>query len=108
MGYIIDVAIPCLMFIYPITIVLIALSVLPNSLTKRSVYRATVITAVLFSIPDFLATIDYNIISLELLQAIRDKIPLADAHMGWILPSVVVFGLANIVLKNNGKISKKQ
>ena len=96
-GYIIDIAIPALMFIYPITIVLIALSVLPNSITSKLVYRATVVAAIIFSIPDFMATLNLEIVSAEVLDKIRALIPFAKVHMGWILPSVIVFVLSNLV-----------
>ncbi|MCW5518330.1 branched-chain amino acid transport system II carrier protein [Aureitalea sp. L0-47] len=95
-GYIIDIAIPALMFIYPITIVLIALSVLPNSLTTRLVYRTTVITTIVFSTPDFLTTLNSELISSEWVQSIGKFIPFSEVHMGWILPSVIAFGLANL------------
>jgi LIVCS family branched-chain amino acid:cation transporter len=105
-GYIIDIAIPALMFIYPITIVLIALSVLPNSLTRSLVYRTTVITTFIFSIPDFLATLDAPLVSSQWLQSAIEFIPFSEVHMGWILPSVIAFGLANSVDALSKKTSK--
>jgi len=48
---IIVVAIPALMFIYPITIVLILLNVLPDNLTPVIVFRTVVLVTILFSLP---------------------------------------------------------
>jgi LIVCS family branched-chain amino acid:cation transporter len=95
-GYIIDVAIPALMFIYPITIVLIILSVLPDRLTRPIVYRASVLATIIFSIPDFVGTLKINLIPQSFLNSIKTYIPLSNDHMGWILPFVIVFILANL------------
>ncbi len=91
-GYIIQVALPALMFIYPITIVLILLNVLPDSWTTPRVFRAVVIATILFSIPDFLASIGFS----ESLQFINQYIPLSSKQMGWIFPAVVTLIAANI------------
>ncbi len=102
-GYIIDVAIPALMFIYPITIVLIILSVLPDRYTSNLVYRATVIATVIFSIPDFAATLNLQVISPPILETIRMYIPLSNDHMGWLLPFLIVFILSNLYGISNRK-----
>jgi len=102
-GYIIDVAIPALMFIYPITIVLIILSVLPDRYTSNLVYRATVIATVIFSIPDFAATLNLQVISPPILEMIRMYIPLSNDHMGWLLPFLIVFILSNLYGISNRK-----
>jgi len=52
--YIIDVALPALMFIYPLTIVLILLNVIPDKYASKAVFRAVVLITFIFSIPDFL------------------------------------------------------
>ncbi len=53
-GYIIAVAVPALMFIYPITIILILLNVVPEKIASPLVFKAVTITTIIFSIPDFL------------------------------------------------------
>lgn len=85
--YIIDIALPALMFIYPITIVLILLNVLPKRLASKLVFRTVVVVTFLFSIPDFLGFI----IAEEKLVGIKNNIPLATENMGWVLPAVIVF-----------------
>ena len=89
--YIIDIALPALMFIYPITIVLIILNVLPKRWSSNRVFKGTVLITFLFSIPDFLGFI----VSEAQLEGIRSWIPLASENMGWILPAVLVFFILN-------------
>ncbi len=83
-GYIIAIALPALMFIYPITIILILLNVLPRSYTSPLVFKAVVFTTIIFSIPDFLG-------SLGLEMSWWAWIPLSGYKLGWVLPSVAVF-----------------
>jgi len=85
--YIIDIALPALMFIYPITIVLILLNVLPKRFASNLVFRAVVLVTFFFSIPDFLGFI----IAEEKLVGLKNSIPLANENMGWVLPAVIVF-----------------
>jgi len=85
--YIIDIALPALMFIYPITIVLILLNVLPKRFASNLVFRAVVVVTFFFSIPDFLGFI----IAEEKLVGLKNNIPLANENMGWVLPAVIVF-----------------
>ncbi|NNM23605.1 MAG: branched-chain amino acid transport system II carrier protein [Flavobacteriaceae bacterium] len=92
--YIIDIALPALMFIYPITIVLILLNVTPKKLASQWVFRTVVIVTFLFSIPDFLGFL----IAQEQLQGIRGWLPFANDNMGWILPALITFVITNVVL----------
>jgi LIVCS family branched-chain amino acid:cation transporter len=86
-GFIIDMAIPALMFIYPISIVLILLNVLPEKWASPFVFRVVVIVAFIFSIPDVLSFF----MPKESLKPIVDLIPLANHNLGWVLPSLLVF-----------------
>ena len=83
-GYIIVVALPPLMFIYPITIVLILLNVLPPRFTSPLLYKAVVLTTIISSIPDFLGTMGLD-------MSWWSWIPLSGFKMGWVLPSLIVF-----------------
>ncbi len=98
-GYIIAVALPALMFIYPITIVLILLNVVPDKFASPKVFRWVVATTVLFSIPDFLGSIGFG----DAIASFTQWIPLEENHMGWVLPALVVFVLANFMGKNQDK-----
>ncbi len=92
-GYIIDVALPALMFIYPITIVLILLNVMPNTWTTPGVFKAVVIVTMLFSVPDFLSSIGFS----DSMTSINHYIPLSSVQMGWILPALLTFLVANVL-----------
>ncbi|WP_343486982.1 branched-chain amino acid transport system II carrier protein [Allomuricauda sp. d1] len=92
-GYIIQVALPVLMFIYPVTIALILLNVIPEKYASKTVFRCTVITALIFSVPDFLSTIGFG----DPIAPLKSWLPLASFHMGWVLPTFVVFLVCNAV-----------
>ena len=89
---IVVIAIPILMFIYPITIVLILLNVVPESWGSKIVFRGVVLVTFLFSIPDFLSTLGYG----ESLVAIKELIPFSEQTLGWVFPALIAFIVLNI------------
>ncbi|SDB60565.1 branched-chain amino acid:cation transporter, LIVCS family [Flavobacteriaceae bacterium MAR_2010_188] len=93
--FIIDFALPALMFIYPITIVLIFLNVLPQKIGSPLLFKAVVLTTFLFSIPDFLKFV----IPPENLTNVIEIIPLANYSLGWVLPAFTVFIAVLIIEK---------
>lgn len=93
--YIIVIALPVLMFIYPITIILILLNVLPERFATPAVFKAVVGVTFLFSIPDFLKFI----INPERLVGIQSYIPWSEFSLGWVLPAVLIFILVNVFIK---------
>lgn len=95
--FIIHIALPALMFIYPITIVLIVLNVLPEKFTSKTVFRWVVIVTFLFSIPDFLQFV----FPLDMLTNIKNYIPFATHSLGWVLPAVLAFVVANFINKKS-------
>lgn len=84
---IILVGVPVLLFIYPITIILILLNVLPEKIATPLVFRTVVIITILFSIPDVIGFLS----SSEGLKSITNYIPMANYSLGWVLPSFVTF-----------------
>jgi len=92
---IVVIALPVLMFIYPITIVLIILNVLPEKYATKTVFRAVVLITFLFSIPDFLK----YIMPKEKLVYIQSLIPFSQFSLGWVLPAILIFGLVNVLLR---------
>ncbi|WP_282031137.1 branched-chain amino acid transport system II carrier protein [Winogradskyella eximia] len=84
---IIVVAIPVLLFIYPITIVLILLNVLPEKFATPLVFRAVVIITFVFSIPDVVGFISPT----EDLKIFTNYIPFSNQSLGWVLPAFVAF-----------------
>jgi LIVCS family branched-chain amino acid:cation transporter len=85
--FIITLAVPALMFLYPITIVLILLNIVPDKYASKLVFRGVVIVTFIFSITDFLGFI----IPRENLTGIKSIIPLAAQSLGWVLPALFVF-----------------
>ncbi len=94
-GYIIAVALPALMFMYPVTIVLILLNLLPEKYGSKKVFHWVVTTTVLFSIPDFLGSVGLS----DSISGITRWIPLSQFHMGWVLPALATFVIANVISK---------
>lgn len=97
--YIIKVAIPALMFIYPITIILILLNVLPNRFTSVPVFRTVVIITILFSIPDFLGSIGMQ----DVVHPILQVLPLGGYSLAWLLPALITLVIMNIFSYKNTK-----
>ncbi len=89
---IIAVAVPALMFIYPITIVLIILNALPDRWTTVLVFRSVVIATILFSAPDFWASLGFS----EQMKGIQEFIPLGTVSLGWLLPAVITLVGVNV------------
>ncbi len=92
--YIISVALPALMIIYPITIVLILLNVLPEKYASPNVFKAVVWTTIIFSIPAFLGTIGFS----ESIANLQTFTPLSTYSMGWVLPAMAAFVVGNGIL----------
>ena len=94
-AYIITVAFPVLMFIYPITIILILLNVVPEKWASPMVFKAVVITTFIFSVPDFLGSLG----DLAPNKNIFSWIPLSEYQVGWVLPAVATFVISNVIEK---------
>ena len=90
--YIINIAVPALMFIYPITIILILLNILPEKFAAPSVFKGVVFVTFLFSIPDFLKFL----MPYGSLHGVMDIIPFSQFSLGWVLPALITFLLLNI------------
>jgi len=82
---IVVIAIPVLLSIYPITIVLILLNILPDKFATSIVYRAVVLVTFLFSLTDVIGFISPS----NTLKNIIAYIPLAEYSFGWMLPALV-------------------
>jgi LIVCS family branched-chain amino acid:cation transporter len=90
---IIAAAFPALMFIYPITIVLIVLNVLSDRWSSPLVFRGVVIATFLFSIPDFLKFF----VPEGSLDSIQSWIPLSSQGLGWVIPAIFSFVVLNMI-----------
>jgi len=90
---IIRVAYPVLLLIYPLTIVLILLHLLPKRLTGGYVLQIVAATTFLFSIPD--AVLGY--IDSVYLRTFLEFIPFGIYQLGWIMPSLLSVLISVIV-----------
>lgn len=90
-GFIIDIAFPALLLVYPVTIVLIVLNALPEIWAPKLVFRGVVWTTVLFSIPDFWDAV----FGTNYLEPLFSWLPLAQHNLGWFFPVFLVFGCCN-------------
>ena len=99
--FIITLAVPALMFLYPITIVLILLNIIPEKYASKLAFRAVVLATFIFSIPDFLGFI----VPRESLTRIKNIIPLANQSLGWVIPALITFLAVNfnLLLKSDEK-----
>ena len=91
--YIIVVARPALMFIYPLTIVLILLNVLPEKYAAPYVFKVVVLVTFLFSIPDFLGFI----VPAKGIEILQSFIPFGQYNLGWVLPALIAWATTNMV-----------
>lgn len=90
---IIVVAIPVLLFIYPITIVLILLNVLPEKTATPLVFRMVILVTFLFSIPDVIGFISPS----EGLKTVTHYIPFSSQSLGWVLPAFLALVISSFV-----------
>lgn len=95
--YIIVVALPVLMFIYPITIVLVCLNLVPNNYASPTMFKWVIGVTVLFSIPDFLKFL----LPEGQLDTIRNWIPLSHEGLGWVIPALLTFLIISVVNRFN-------
>ena len=79
--YIIAIAVPALVFIYPTTIILMALHVLPDSWATPKAFKATVICCFVVNTPAFLDSLGYSA-----LQEATAFMPLSAQGLAWVLP----------------------
>ncbi|TVZ52314.1 branched-chain amino acid transport system II carrier protein [Dokdonia sp. Hel_I_53] len=89
---IIAVAVPALMFIYPVTIVLILLNTFPKRYASPLVFRGVILVIILFSSPDFWSSIGFG----EQMLPIQKALPLGTDSLGWLLPSFIIFIVINV------------
>lgn len=92
---IIVIALPVLMLIYPITIALILLNVVPERWASQKIFRGVILITILFSLPDFLGFVGFK----ESLSEVLKYIPLSAHHMGWVIPATLSFFVLNILNK---------
>ena len=79
--HIIAIAVPALVFIYPFTIILMALHVLPAAWARPHAFKAAIVVCALANTPAFLDSLGYSG-----LQAATTFMPLSGQGLAWVLP----------------------
>jgi LIVCS family branched-chain amino acid:cation transporter len=106
LNQIIAFSIPVLMFLYPLAITLIFLSIMSNLFNDRTiVYQMTTLFTLPFATVDFLKALPEGIRDAVGLNGVISSadaaIPLSDIGMGWLIPSVIGFAIGLAISKNN-------
>ncbi|AXG69318.1 branched-chain amino acid transport system 2 carrier protein [Kordia sp. SMS9] len=96
--YIIIIAVPVLKFIYPITIVLIFLNVVPQKYATPLVFQAVVGITFIFGVFD---AINFFYPENSFLINFRETIPLGMYDFGWVLPAFVTFLVIGLMPKKS-------
>lgn len=100
---IIEIALPVLMLIYPLTIILILLNVLPERLRSAMLMRAVVIATIVASLPDALQ----YVVSVDQISVIRSWIPFSNEGLGWVLPAFLTFLVAASIQHNYTPVAEE-
>ncbi len=82
---IVVIAIPVLLCVYPITIVLILLNILPDHFATPKVFKAVVLVTFIFSLPDVIGFVSPSQTIIDIIAII----PLAKYSFGWVLPALI-------------------
>lgn len=83
---IIKLAVPVLVFLYPIAIALIFLNIFKNSIKNDNIFLGTVIGAGVISGYEALQAMGYSI---ELFDKVYSVIPLTSLGLAWVLPAIL-------------------
>jgi LIVCS family branched-chain amino acid:cation transporter len=86
---------PWLMLVYPALVVLLLSGLYKNFQNIKVASAAGIIAAILFSIGDFLSGLGFpgNILSVQIA-----RLPLGTVGMGWVIPTIVVIIITQIVV----------
>lgn len=99
--HIIVIAIPILKFIYPISIVLIFLNVLPEKYSTHLMFRAVVLITFIFGLLDMAS---HFLPENEAINSFRNFMPLGNYDFSWVLPAILTATL--VVLFQNKTLNE--
>lgn len=89
---IIDLAIPALLFIYPLIIIFIILHNLPENLVRPDTFKWVTYTVIFFCVPDVLNALGYSWAS----EQLAEITPWKTTEFSWAAPALLVFLLFQI------------
>lgn len=87
LGIILDIAVPILVFIYPVAIVLMILSMLQPVLGNgKTMYRVSVALTVVYAVYDVLASLGLH---MDGVAQVIGFVPFFDLGLGWVIPAII-------------------
>ncbi|EJO5348860.1 branched-chain amino acid transport system II carrier protein [Clostridium botulinum] len=95
---IVKLAVPILQILYPIVIVLIAITLLGKYIKNDSVVKFTVYITLIVSIIDTINMLTGG--TIVFLKSILEIIPLSDVGFSWLVPAIVAFIIGTIAFGN--------
>lgn len=93
--YIIKIAIPILVLIYPMVIMLIFLNLVSDKWTSTFIFRLVISITFLFSLPDFISALGIT------LPSWFSTIPLSRYNLAWVLPAFASWGIGILIQKRS-------
>jgi len=95
LNQIISYSIPLLMFLYPLSIVIILLALSSNLFHKTPfVYKTTIYATLPFALLELIKSLPLSDSTSVLVNNLVNNLPLGNLGLEWLLPSLVVFGLS--------------
>ena len=102
---IIKLAVPILQVLYPIVIVLIAMTLLGKVVKNDSVVKFTVYITLIVSVIDTMNTLTGG--DIAFLKGLLGIIPLSSVGFSWLLPSIIAFIIGTVAFGNRAAESVK-
>lgn len=96
---IVSLAVPVLQILYPIVIVLIAMTLLGKKVKNNKVVAITTYVTLIVSVLDTINLLTAN--KIGFISGIVNIIPLSKAGFSWLIPAVAAFIIASVVVKSD-------
>ena len=93
---IIAIAVPILTVIYPVSILLIVMSIFSKHLKSQSIFKGAAFATLFISLLNVANSLGVNIVFLN-------KLPLASLGFNWVIPAIIGGILGKVLIKNNKK-----
>lgn len=103
---IVSLAVPVLQVLYPIVIVLIAITLLGNKIKNNKIVAITTYTTLVISILDTINLLTGE--KIGIIKSIIDFIPLSKVGFSWLIPSLIALILSSILIKSTSNKSKNK
>ncbi|WP_028855819.1 branched-chain amino acid transport system II carrier protein [Psychrilyobacter atlanticus] len=99
LGFIIDIAVPILTILYPVTIILIALNIL--KIDNPNIFKGSIYTGLSFSILEVISKAGIS----DNLTGAFNLLPFSSEGFAWLLPTLLISIFTGTLLKGHTKIA---